>query len=121
MSSNPAVNREILQQVLGSAYAVQESQIDGQVLPGIMEVQRQLATGDLGLDGAMVLIVEAVREVANATGAAIGVLEGDQLTYLAGSGCCAGHTGNRVTASLTVSSNNQGDYEILRVENAETD
>jgi hypothetical protein len=121
MSSNPAVNRGTLQQVLASAYAVQESQMDGQFLSGIMEVQSLLAKGDLGLDGAMVLIVEAVREVAKASGAAIGVLEGDQLTYLAGSGCSAGHTGNRVTASLTVSSNDKNDYEILRVENAETD
>lgn len=121
MSNNSSVNSETLQQLLASAYAVQESQMDGQFLSGIMDVQSLLAKGDLGLDGAMVLIVEAVREVANATGAAIGVLEGDQLTYLAGSGCSAGHTGNRVTASLTVSSNDKNDYEILRVENAETD
>ena len=137
MSGNPTIDREALQQVLANAYAVQkrqqegeqesqqegqpESQKDGQFLSGILEVRSLLAKEDLGLDGAMALIVEAVRGVANASGAAIGVLEGDQLTYLAGSGCSAGHTGNRVTASLTVSSNDKDDYEILRVENAETD
>ena len=86
-----------------------------------MEVQRSVASGKLDLDGAMAHIVESARNVANATGVAIALLKGDQLTYRAGSGSSAACTGRQVTASLTVSADAKTNCEILRVENAQTD
>jgi GAF domain-containing protein len=121
MRTSSSLDRESFQQLLASAFAVQESQMDGQFLSAIMEVQRLVTRGELGVDGALLLIVESARDVANAAGVAIGLLEGEQLIYRAGSGCSARHIGSRVTASLTVSSNTKTSREILRVENAQTD
>jgi uncharacterized protein YjeT (DUF2065 family) len=69
----------------------------------------------------MNLVVDSARDIAGAAGVAIGLLEGDQLIYRAGSGCSATHIGSRVAASLTVSANTRSSREILRVENAQTD
>jgi GAF domain len=112
---------DIFQQLLADAFAVQESQINSQSLAAIMEVQRSVASGKLELDGAMSRIVESARNVANATGVAIALLKGDQLTYRAGSGSSADCLGRQVTASLTVSRDSKTLREILRVENAQTD
>jgi GAF domain len=112
---------DIFQQLLADAFAVQESQINSQSLAAIMEVQRSVASGKLELDGAMSRIVESARNVANATGVAIALLKGDQLTYRAGSGSSADCLGRQVTASLTVSRDSKNLREILRVENARTD
>jgi hypothetical protein len=112
---------DIFQQLLADAFAVQESQINSRSLAAIMEVQRSVASGKLELDGAMSRMVESARDVANATGVAIALLKGDQLTYRAGSGSSADCIGRQVTASLTVSRDSKTLYEILRVENAQTD
>src|SRR5712675_1188177 len=112
MSTDSNLSRESFQQFLASAFAVQESQIDGQMLSAIMEVEHLVTKGELGVDGAMLLIVESARDVASAAGVAIGLLEGDRLIYRAGSGCSAAYTGSRVTASLTVATNTQTDTRI---------
>src|SRR6202043_4017272 len=116
-----SLGRQALQQLFANAFAVQESQIDPKSLADIMEVQRSIARGTLDLDGAMRHIVESARNVANATGVAIGLLNGGRLTYRAGSGSSAAYIGEQVTASLTVSANTRTSREILRVENAHTD
>src|SRR4029077_11077268 len=71
--------------------------------------------------GAMHLIADRVRDVANATGVAIGLLRGDQLVYCAGSGSAASYIGRHVMAALSVSTAAKTSREILRVDNAETD
>ncbi len=121
MSANSHLDRESFQQFLASAYAVQQSQIDPRLLSAIVNVQRLVIKGELGVEGAMNLIVDSARDVADAAGVAIGLLRGDQLIYQAGSGCAAGHVGSRVAASLTVSAKTKMTREILRVENAHTD
>jgi putative methionine-R-sulfoxide reductase with GAF domain len=105
---------------LASAFAVQVSQIDRESLSAILEVQRSVASGKLDLGGAMHGIVKSARTVANASGVAIGLLRGHQLTYQAGSGTSAACVGQQVTASLTVSAT-KSSPEILRVENAQAD
>jgi len=95
--------------------------MDSQFLSAIMEMQRLIARGELGLDSAMNLVVDSAREVANAAGVVIGLLDGDQLIYRAGCGCSATSVGTRVAASLTVSADTTASREILRVENARTD
>jgi putative methionine-R-sulfoxide reductase with GAF domain len=121
MSSESSLNLESFQRLLASAFAVQESHIDSQFLSALVEVQRLITKGELGVEGAMDLVVDSAREVANAAGVAIGLLEGDQLLYKAGSGCSAAYKGNRVGASLTVSAHTKAKREILRVEDAQTD
>jgi len=121
MSALPSFDRETLQQLLASAFAVQESHFDSRSLSAIMEVQRLVLKGELDLEGAMRLIAESVQDVAHATGVSIGQLHGDQLVYRAASGSTTAHVGRQVTASLTVSAAGQVRREILRVEDAETD
>lgn len=120
MNSNSTVDRETFQRLLASAFAVQESQMDRESLSAILEVQRAVASGKLDVGGAMHSIVKSARTVANASGVAIGLLKGHQLTYQAGSGTSAACVGQQVTASLTVSAT-KSSPEILRVENAQAD
>ena len=121
MNIPSSFDRETLQQFLANAFAVQESRINTQSLSDIMQVQRAVASGKLTLDGAMRHVVESARNVADATGVAIALVEGDHLTYRAGSGSSAVCVGWRVTASLTVAADTRTNREILRVENAQTD
>jgi len=117
--SNP--DFESLQQLLANAFAVQESQIHPQSLADIMRVQRSVVSGKLNLEGAMRHIVESARKVANASGVAIALVNGDRLTYRAGSGTSAVCIGWSVAASLTVAAGTGANREILRVENSLTD
>jgi hypothetical protein len=121
MSAFSSLDREAFQQLLASAFAVQESQIDTQSLSAVMEVQRLLRTRELDVDGAMHRIVESARKVANATGVAIALLKGDRLVYRAGSGSAGSYVGRQVTASLTVPADTNRGRAILRVEDAQTD
>jgi hypothetical protein len=121
MNSQSTVDRETFQRLLASAFAVQESQIDRESLAAVLDVQRSVASGKLDVGGAMRSVVESARTVANASGVAIGLLRGHQLTYQAGSGTSAACVGQHVTASLTVSATTKGGREILRVENAQAD
>src|SRR5579864_1082479 len=121
MSTHSTVDRDTFQQLLASAFAVQESQVNRQSLSAVMEVQRMLGNGDLDVDGAMHRLVESARNAANATGVAVALLKGGQLIYRAGSGSAATYVGRQVAASLTVSADIDRSREILHVENAETD
>ena len=121
MNLPSSFDRETLQQFLANAFAVQQSQINARSLSDIMEVQRSVRSGKLSLDAAMRHIVESARAVANATGVAIALIDGEHLRYGAGSGSSAVCIGWRVAASLTVCATTRTNREILRVEDAQTD
>lgn len=121
MNTLSTLDRESFQEVLANAFAVQKSQMDTQSLSGIVEVQRSITSSDLDVDAAMRLIADRTRNVANATGVAIGLITGDQLVYRAGSGSAAAYTGRQVIATLSVPPNTETRQEILRVENAQSD
>src|SRR5438309_9539863 len=89
-----------------------------QSLSAIAAVQQSIATDSVEVDGAMALIADQARNVANASGVAIGLLEGDNLVYRAGSGGAAAYIGRYVKAALSVA---RASGEILRVENTQTD
>jgi hypothetical protein len=55
--------------------------MDAESLTAIVELQRAVATGEADVDRAMDLIAVHARNVANATGIAIGLLTGDQLGH----------------------------------------
>jgi len=121
MSSRPTLDLESFQQLLANAFAVQESRVDRQSLSAIVELQGLIAKGELDAAGVMHLIVDRARNVAHATGVAIGMLKGNRLVYQAGSGGASTFIGRHAMASLTVSADIQASREILRVESAETD
>ena len=121
MSPQSSLDRESFQQLLAAAFAVQESRMDTQSLSAVIQIQRLIAAGDPDVDRAMHVISEQTRNVANATGVAIGLLQGRQLVYRAGIGSAAPYVGRHVAATLSVSADTGMDREILRVENAQTD
>jgi GAF domain len=121
MSTHSSPDRFAFQQLLANAFAVQESQINSRSLSAVMEVQRLVTRGELDIDGAMRRIVESARDVAGATGVAVGLLQGGKLSYKAASGSTESYIGRQVTASLTASADIRNGREILRVEDAQTD
>jgi len=121
MTADSTVDPESFQRLLSNAFAVQESGMDAESLTAIVELQRAIATGEADVDRAMDLIAGSARNVANATGIAIGLLKSDQLVYRAGSGSGVTYVGQHVMATLCVSGHNAANGEILRVENAQTD
>ena len=121
MTADFTPDPDSFQKLLSKAIAVQESGVDSESLTAIVELQRAIATGEADVDRAMDLIAARARNVANATGIAIGLLQGDKLVYRAGSGSGVTYVGQRVMATLSVSGHNTESGEILRVENAETD
>jgi len=121
MTADFTLDPESFQKLLSKAFAVQESGMDSESLTAIVELQRAIATGEADMDRAMDLIAGRARNVANATGIAIGLLQGDKLVYRAGSGSGVTYVGQHVMATLCVSGHNTASGEILRVENAQTD
>jgi GAF domain len=121
MIAHSTLDPEAFQNLLSNAFLVQESGMDPESLSAIVELQRSIAMGELDVDGAMDLIVVRARNVADASGIAIGLLTGDQLVYRAGSGSAAAYVGEHVMATLCVSAHNAASGEILRVENTQTD
>lgn len=121
MRSDSSPDFESLQKVLADAFVVQESEIEARSLCAVVQLQGLIAMGELHLDQAMTLIADRACSVANATGIAIALLSGDQLTYRAGSGSSADRLGRHVTAVLSISRHDQSMHEILRVEDAHAD
>jgi len=62
----------------------------------IVETQHQIQVRHLELDSAMLLVTERVTEIARATGAAIGILDGRKVRYKAASGLMTLPTGTDV-------------------------
>lgn len=110
-----------LQKLLTGAFAASASGSDAARLADFVEIQRLISEGDLTLDGAIHLIAEQVRQVADASGSAIGLLKAGQLTYTGGTGSGAKYIGRRVMATLSGSVQQAVTSEILRVENADAD
>ncbi len=121
MRSDSSPDFESLQKVLADAFVVQESEIEARSLSAVVELQGLIATSELPIDEAMTQIADGARIVANASGIAIALLSGNQLTYRAGSGSSADCVGRHVTAVLSISKQNESMREILRVENAHAD
>ena len=113
------LNRESFQNLLAGAFSVQQTLLDVQSPSLIHALRHLVVTRQLGLEMAVRLIAGCARNVANANGVTIGLLESNQLAYVAGSGSRAACIGRRVSAALSVATNTKDGVEILRVENAE--
>ena len=123
MSADPSlVHRwQSLQNLLSSAFEVQESGLDAQTRSVIAELQRLIKTGDPDTDRLMHVIADRASKIANATGIGIALLKGDQLVYRAASGSAAAYVGKHVIAVLSMPVPQASRGEIVRVENAQTD
>jgi hypothetical protein len=120
MTSGRSLDFESLQTFLANVFLVHESGIDARSLVAFVKIQRAIANGTCDAEEVMRLVTDHAREVANATGVAIALLEADQLVCRAGSGSAVSEIGRHVTAVLSATAHNER-KEILRVENADTD
>jgi len=115
------LDRESFQKLLACAFAVQQTLLDVQSPSAMLGLRYLVVAGQIDLNMAARLVAGCARNVANATGVAIGLLESNQLAYVAGSGSAAAYTGRHVSATLSVATNSRDKGVILRVENAETE
>jgi len=122
----PVLDEATFQKLLSAAYVLQEhndrlrdgeSAVESQAksppldsdssaaaLAQIVDAQHQIHTSNLDLTGAMNLIVDRIRKITGAQGAAICVLNQDSVTYRAASGALAGQLGVTFRAEASVSS-----------------
>jgi GAF domain-containing protein len=90
-------------------------------LAEIVEVQRQIQARHLDLDKTLVVIAEKVARIANATGAAIGLLSGKLVRYRAGAGPPALPLGSEVTLSVAVCAASVRTGQVIRCEDVNTE
>ena len=121
MSASRSLDPESLQSLLANAFSVQQSGVDKQSLCAFVEVQRLIASGNVDSDSALHLIAERTRDIANASGIGIALLERNQLVHRAGSGTASNNVGRQLTAVLSRPGSNDTHAEILRVEDAQAD
>lgn len=77
MRNYPTVDRESFQELLASAFAVQ--QMDSQLRSALVEIGRSVTTGDLDVDEAVHLIVDRTQELESTGNVAAEPLNGAQL------------------------------------------
>lgn len=121
MSSPNRFDRDVFQSLLANAFSVQRSGMNRQTLSAFVAIQSLISTGDFDSEKVMSRIADSAREVTNATGIGIALLQGNQLVYRAGSGSTSKNIGRHLTAVLSASTHGQPHREILRVEDASTD
>jgi hypothetical protein len=90
-------------------------------LTTILEIQEQIKSRRLDLQAAASLITRSIREITEATGAAVAILEQDQLEYYAASGSAAGEAGSREPARSSLAAECLRSGMILKCQKAETD
>ncbi len=118
------------QQLLSAAHVIQEhndrilakeSKGDSaEILTEIVETQKLVMTGNLDLQGAAALIATRLQRVTQSSGAAIAILQNDQLVYLAGVGSAASETGAQVLLNSSLSAACLQTGKILRCPNLAT-
>jgi putative methionine-R-sulfoxide reductase with GAF domain len=90
-------------------------------LAEIVEAQRQIQIHHRGLDNALAVVAERVARITNASGAAIGILEGATVRYRAGTGTPALPIGSEspLDSAICVASVRTG--KVIRSEDVDTE
>jgi putative methionine-R-sulfoxide reductase with GAF domain len=118
---NNSIDRNSFQELLESTFALQQSGIAHRALSAIMDVQRCMRSEALTRANRMRFVVDRVRTIADADGAAIAFVRANQLVYEAGTGTATGCERVCLGAVLSASKKEGQRNEILRVENVEND
>ncbi len=126
----PKLDEGSFQQLLSAAHVIQEHNDrlltndppadSAEILAEIVETQKLVMTGQLDLQGAASLIAARLQRITNSSGAAIGILQKDQLIYLAGVGSAASETGAQVLLNSSLSAACLQTGQILRCSNLAT-
>jgi hypothetical protein len=127
----PVMDEGAFQRLLSAAFVLQQHNDRlqagkpdsgyGKTLTAILEIQEQIRSRRLDLQAAASLIARSIREITDATGAAVAILERDQLEYYAASGSAAGEAGSREPADASLAAECLRTGMILKCPKAETD
>ena len=127
----PVMDQGAFQRLLSAAFVLQQHNDRlqsgkpdsgyGKTLTAILEIQEQIRSRRLDLQAAASLIARSIREITDATGAAVAILEQDQLEYYAASGSAAGEAGSREPADASLAAECLRTGMILKCPKAETD
>jgi putative methionine-R-sulfoxide reductase with GAF domain len=90
-------------------------------LAEIVEAQHQIQMRHLEPEKAMALIAERVARITNATGAAIGILEGKIIRYRAGAGTSALPPGSEVPLETAICASSVRTGQVLRTQDVSTE
>jgi hypothetical protein len=128
----PALDEGAFQQLLSAAFVLQqhkeklqaahEPESDfGKMLTEVVGIQEQIRNRHLDLQAATTLVARRIREITGANGAAIGILEGEDLEYFAAAGSASGELGSRAPFELSLAAECLHTGLVLRCPNAESD
>lgn len=140
-SSGPVLDEATFQKLLAAAYTLQEhnervrtgTSADDQketptvdsdstaALAQIVDAQHQIHASNLDLAGATNLIVDRIRKITGAQGAAISLMHDGAVTYRACSGSLAPQTGNILRAEASLSASTLLHDVLLRCADASND
>ncbi|MDN5697049.1 MAG: PAS domain S-box protein [Rubrobacter sp.] len=90
-------------------------------LLSIVAIQQEIATAKLVLGAVMELVAERMPALAGADGAAVELVEGDELVYRAASGMLASHLGMRLKIDASISGLSIRTGQLLRSDDTEAD
>ncbi len=91
------------------------------ILADIVEAQHEIQLGNLECDRAMAMVAEKIARITSASGAAIGMVEGNTMRYRAGAGAAALPLGTEVSLEGAISAISVRTGQVLRTPNVETE
>src|SRR6516162_9012718 len=104
-----------------SSRAHEALQDDAERLSAIIATQHDIATAGHDFMAVMRLIAERTQKLTRASGAAIELIEGDELVYRVGTGTAARHVGLRLAIASSLSGRCMRLNQVLRCDDTETD
>lgn len=87
------------------------------ILAEIVEAQHEIQLGHLECDQAMAMVAEKITRIAAASGAAVGMVEGNTIRYRAGAGAAALPLGTEVSLEGAISAISVHTGQVLRTPN----
>jgi putative methionine-R-sulfoxide reductase with GAF domain len=91
------------------------------ILAEIVEAQHEIQLGDLECNQAMAMVAERIARITSASGAAIGIVEGNTMRYRAGAGAAALPLGTEVSLETAISVITVRTGQVLRTPNVNTE
>jgi len=128
----PAMDEASFQELLSAAYVLQQHNERSQsgagadsgyskTLAQILETQEQVRSRRLDLQPAAALIALRLRDITNASGTAVGVVDGNQLEYRAGAGTASAEVGTRVPLDSCLAAKCFATGTVMQCPEAEND
>ena len=128
----PVFDDGAFQQLLSAAFVLQQHKERtqsgdepesgfGRMLTLVGEVQEQIRNYRLDLQAAAALVARRIREMTEASGAAVGILQGNNLEYFAATGSASGELGARAPFELSLAAECLRTGLVLRAADAEKD